>query len=64
MVKYTVSVGGYNFEFKDGMTSIGVAELLVNKFVPSKYNKELTVLITVKKTDDEAEEETEDDDEE
>lgn len=55
-VKYNVSVGVDNFEFKDGITSIGIAELLVNNFVPSKYNKELTVLITVKKTDDEAEE--------
>ncbi len=63
-VKYTVSVGVDNFEFKNGVTAIGIAELLANNFVPSKYNKELTVLITVKKTDDEAEEETEDDDEE
>lgn len=57
-VKYTVSVGGYNFEFKDGMTSIGIAELLVNNFVPTKYitNTDLTVVVTVKKTDDEAEE--------
>lgn len=61
-VKYTVSVGVDNFEFEDGMTSIGIAELLVNNFVPGKHNKELTVLIAVKK--DEAEEETEDDDEE
>lgn len=53
-VKYTVSVGVDNFEFEDGMTSIGIAELLVNNFVPGKYNKKLTVLITVKK--DEAEE--------
>ena len=53
-VKYIVSVGVDDFEFKDGMTSVGIAELLVNNFVPSKYNKKLTVLIAVKK--DEAEE--------
>lgn len=55
-VKYSVSVGVNKFEFKDGITSIGIAELLVNNFVPSEFNKELTVLIAVKKVDDETQE--------
>lgn len=55
-VKYNVSVGVDNFEFQDGITSIGIAELLVNNFVPTKYTTDLTVVVTVKKTDDEVEE--------
>lgn len=55
-VKYSVSVGVNKFEFKDGITSISLAELLVNNFVPGEYNKELTVLIAVKKADDETQE--------
>lgn len=59
-VKYSVSVGVNKFEFKDGTTSIGIAELLVNSFVPSEYHKELTVLIEVEKADDETQENEED----
>ena len=59
-VKFSVSVGVNKFEFKDGITSIGIAELLVNNFVPGEYNKELTVLIAVKKADDETQEKEED----
>ena len=60
-VKYSVSVGVNKFEFKDGMTSIGIAELLVNNFVPGEFNKELTVLIAVEKADNETQKNEEDD---
>lgn len=60
-VKYSVSVGVNKFEFKDGITSIGIAELLVNNFVPGEFNKELTVLIAVEKADNEMQKNEEDD---
>lgn len=60
-VKYSVSVGVNKFEFKDGITSIGIAELLVNNFVPGEFNKELTVLIAVEKADNETQKNEEDD---
>ena len=61
-INYNVSIGVNTFDFKDGATAIGISELLVNHFVPSEYNTDLTILIAVEK-DDEAEEETEKDDE-
>ena len=61
-VKYRVQIGMNNFEFKDGTTSIGIAELLVNNFVPTKYNEDLTVLIAVKADDEEEEEDDRRDD--
>lgn len=60
-VKYSVSVGVNKFEFKDGITSIGIAELLVNNFVPGEFNKELTVLIAVEKADNKKQKNEEDD---
>lgn len=63
-LKYRVSIGLNNFEFKDGMTSLGIAELLANNFVPEEYNKGLAVKITIEKSNAETEEETKDDNDE
>lgn len=57
-LKYITSIGVNKFEFKDGITSISIAELMVNNFVPSDYNKELTVLIEVSRDNEKAEEDT------
>lgn len=58
-LKYRVSIGTNKFEFADGMTAMGVAELLVNNFVPGTYSKELTALVEVMSK----REDTDDDDE-
>lgn len=61
-VNYNVSVGLNHFEFRDGTTALGIAELLVSNFVPTQYNEELTVLIAVKADDEEEEEDDREDD--
>lgn len=46
-MKYIVNFGIDKFEFKDGSTAVAFAELAVNNFIPSEYNKELKPLISI-----------------
>lgn len=46
-MKYIVSLGIQKFEFSDGGTATGFAELAINNFVPTEYNKELKPLISI-----------------
>lgn len=48
-MKYIVSLGIQKFEFSDGGTATGFAELAMNNFVPTEYNKELKPLISIEK---------------
>ena len=53
-MKYIVSFGVDKFEFKDGTTAINFAEIAVEHFKPSEYNKKLKPYIYM---EDEEEEE-------
>lgn len=46
-MKYIVSLGIEKFEFEDGSTAMGFAELASKNFVPTEYNKELKPYITI-----------------
>lgn len=47
-MKYIVYLGIDKYGFKDGTTAVSFAELAMNNFIPSEYNKELKPLIEIK----------------
>lgn len=46
-MKYIVYLGIDKYGFKDGTTAVSFAELAMNNFIPSEYNKELKPLISI-----------------
>ena len=48
-MKYIVSIGVNKFEFDDGTTALGFAELATKYFAPTEYVKSMKPLIVVER---------------
>lgn len=48
MSRYTVYMGGFKFDFDDGVNAISFVEVAVNHFVPGEYTKTLDASVHLK----------------
>ena len=53
-MKYTVSLGMEKFTFDDGTTAMNFAELALEHFTPTEYNKTVRPLIEVEEGEGDA----------